>query len=1562
MNVNLINDIINDYTKLYEELYKKRYISLNELLDKSKEDLNTLKEEITSLKEINLLKKDLLSEKNKNFILCIKDVLNNKLNKYLINFLNILKKYIQYKLWTKNNSHETINLLKEISDSPKNSVECQNKIVEVLQTLLFASFFELNENDIINIYLINLKVFNNTNNYQNSDFKNPIRLLFITLTDIVYKSNINELIAKITKFIFSLFIKDDHNNNDNEYLELTKDFKSNIYIKCLSLELLSQGLTIIKSNEINNNILDENINTKIILVIKTNLNEIKNQSKNNDQQYIHLLKLCRISMIILNNYNIDYDILKSLIGFLENDNTFQWQKNISMECLQEILNNSSLLINIYNYNKEIISNFFSILTFIYEKTNENKNDYKTNDNKSKNIKNKKQIDKNHIYLQGDESYIIKENESIFKINDIKECLNNIINSFSSMMNKYKLTINNININLTKEQDMIKQIILLTSPYIKKILFNLTEKEYNSNIFDISDVQKTISYIQNIIILYSSFNLFDLRDEYLKLICDLCLNFDNEKNIIVCSSLLGLSKCTHFFNHKSFILIFHTIEKIHIKYNYNKNEKNKNVDLIIKDIFQSYQKFFAPNEVENNLNEKNNDIEYKNDKIEKENLLCSAINTMFIDSKSLEDELLKNIIGALFECLKMTLNENENNDKQNEKEEIIIFHLTKILTLTLLNIENIFILFDDYLIPIINSLIEKKIILNFTVNLVCSIIKEILINYKKIESNIKSKDENSTKDNNWWLSQKWQKKLFTLLNSFTTEHNLIELTKNRLFICISTIIQQSGNYIDLFGWESILKICQILINYNVEEVFLIIKLILNDYNSYLTIFNVIPIITLLGTFISYQKDRNICFNSIELFWSCSNIVEKYHKGKIIINESQQKIYDELLKEQKIENFDNFYNGLYYKIFSQLLRINSDLRNDIRRSSIKVFTEIFVSKINSIENENCYKIINDIFFNTFIINSQKYIDNEKNKTIKEEDITNNNIINKENKLEQTFHASLLSIIKIFKSYCSFEQNQENEKKNENIEKIFTLFLKKLGEIIPFGTTDLNIDILHGLSELKNTQTNNKLIIPLKLDIFFEIMDKTKEFIDSQRFKLFLFNKMKCIKFLNSIINSLSDVFCNDLNYSIFSVPLNQIFKKIYEILEFILSGNYIVEKKSLDSYPQRLTEVENLVFSFIENIPSVNEQYIIDFIIKYINYDLNNLHTGILCKRAIECLVNILSKNKDIHFILTEKGKKKLFQIFEKLNSLFNEMNNNTINKYFINSKNKEMEFIDFIKLISKLFFEIINNIDENSEEILSKIIQLFENIYELCIKELKLIKEEKNIKEIVEFYKEIIKSIIQFLFIELLPFIYVILNEKENEIKNIENNLLKMLFMKYDKGNEGQNKTYEIINEIINTAYIDCLFIICKYQTNDEIYNYTNKSKLIKIMNKNKHLNNFINFKKKCTSLLISKLNDILNEYKKKYENKKGENIVSKIILLLNQIKNLEVYPDLIIIKDNIENDNEEIDKFKNKKIHILYLYNVIIDFISIDNKDIQIIIKEILLIAFNGIELPPLQKISFNEK
>ena len=311
-----------------------------------------------------------------------------------------------------------------------------------------------------------------------------------------------------------------------------------------------------------------------------------------------------------------------------------------------------------------------------------------------------------------------------------------------------------------------------------------------------------------------------------------------------------------------------------------------------------------------------------------------------------------------------------------------------------------------------------------------------------------------------------------------------------------------------------------------------------------------------------------------------------------------------------------------------------------------------------------------------------------------------------------------------------------------------------------------------------------------------------------------------------------------------------------------------------------------------------------------------------------------------------------------------MNNDNIVEYFIKSNNKEIAFIDFIKLINKLFFVILNKIEENNDEILYKIIQSSQNIYDHCIKEINLLKEEKYIKEIIDIYVEIIKNIIQFLFNELFPYILVILNEKENEIQNLENQFIKMLFIE----NKINNNMNTVINEMINKALIFSLFDISKYQTNEEILKYINKYKDFQSINENKYICNFTNFKKKCTSLLISKLNNILNEYKIEYENKKDNNVLSKIILLLNQIKNMEIFPDLMNIEINKNGDNnnvdnkEEMNKYKNKKMHLLYLYKSLVNYILIDNKEIQLIIKEILLMVFNGIDLPPLQKISIEEK
>ena len=1445
MNVNLINDIINDYSKLYDELYKKRYSSLNQLLDKSKQELNIIKEKISSNQLTDEQNKDeILSENTKNLITCIKDLLENKLNKYIIDFLNILKKCIQYKLWSKLNSHPTIDLMKEIISDSKINTDCLNKIVEVIHAIIFTPFFELNEIDAINIYLINIKTFIDTNNYQNYNFKNPIRLLFIALTDIVYKSNNKEIIINITKFLFSLYIKDEtnsnSNNNDNEYSEIIKEIKNNVHIKCLSLELLSQGLTILKEKNININNLEEFIKNKILLAVKNSLTEIKKRQINNDQEYIHFLKLFRIIIIIICNYKVDYDIISLIITFLNEEINIQWQKSLSMECLQEILNNNLLIINIYNYNKEIILDIFITLGSVYE---QNKTSVHTINKTKAKKQNKKQIEKNIIYLQGDEKSIIKESE-IFNnniINNIKECIQNTINSFSCLIKEYKIPNNIINVELSKEQEIIKEIASFSSNYYKLILFDLIDLEYNHKEFEELDVQKTINYMQNLIIIYSSLNMIDIRDEYLNKICQLCTEFNNEKNIIVCSSILSLSKFIQFFNKTNFVLIFQTIEKIYIKYN---DESKDNYDFIIEDIFKSYKTFYSGDHLVNK------EVEYKNEKKEKENLLISTINSMFIDSKSINISILKEILESLIQCLQFEINGNHEEKENSNQNEIIIFYLTKLLTLTLLNIENIYYIYDDYILPIIDLLKQKKILLNFIINLISSLIKEILLNHQKIISNLQL-DKNN---NNWLLNQKWQKRLFESLVSFVLDQNLINLTKNRLLICITAIVQQNGNYIDLFGWESIFKICQLLVNDNIEEIFFIIKLILTDYNAYLTIFNVMPIITLLGIFISYQKDKNICFNSIELFWSCANIVEKFHKGKIDINESQKKIFEELLKEEKTENFDIFYSGLYYKIFSQLLRINSDFRYDIRKNGINIFTEIFVSKINSIEYANSLLIIKDIFFNIFVINSKKYIDKEKSLSNEDKEISKqiNLPQKKENELEQTLHASLLSMIKILKSLANFNIDKKSD--TNSLENIFTSFLMQLKEIITFGTISLNSDILHGLSEIKNIKNNNKILLPSKLDVFFEIMDKFQEFINSARFTLTPYNKMKCLKMLNNLINILNDIFCNELNYGVFNIQINEIFNKIFAILEFILTANSEIEKKNLEYSPQKLTLIEENIFGFIQNIPIVNEQIVFNYILKNINYDIKDIHSGAKCTRAIECLIYIIKKSEGNCFILKENNKKFLYLIFEKYLKLFDILKNDNIKQYLIKNNNQkkcEIMFNYILKQVSQFFLILINKIQINYEEVLIKIIEFYQIIYEKMINELKLINDISFIEEIKDIYYQMFQIIITSLFLELSPLIHAILYEKENNLKNIEYKLLRILFEGCYKINENtKDNINKFINESINKLFLKNLFTICKYQSNQEILEIINKSKLKNIQEK-EFIQKYIHFKIECISLLIS---------------------------------------------------------------------------------------------------------------
>ena len=112
-----------------------------------------------------------------------------------------------------------------------------------------------------------------------------------------------------------------------------------------------------------------------------------------------------------------------------------------------------------------------------------------------------------------------------------------------MINIYKLSLNQINKELSNEQEKIKEIISFSSDIFKKIVLDLIDKEYKDINSEETKIQKIISYIQNLLILYSCLNKLNERDEFLKKLCNLSLEFNNKKNIVICSSIVSLSKFT-----------------------------------------------------------------------------------------------------------------------------------------------------------------------------------------------------------------------------------------------------------------------------------------------------------------------------------------------------------------------------------------------------------------------------------------------------------------------------------------------------------------------------------------------------------------------------------------------------------------------------------------------------------------------------------------------------------------------------------------------------------------------------------------------------------------------------------------------------------------------------------------------------------------------------------------------------------------------------------------------------------------------------------------------------------
>ena len=707
--------------------------------------------------------------------------------------------------------------------------------------------------------------------------------------------------------------------------------------------------------------------------------------------------------------------------------------------------------------------------------------------------------------------------------------------------------------------------------------------------------------------------------------------------------------------------------------------------------------------------------------------------------------------------------------------------------------------------------------------------------------------------------------------------------------------------------------------------------------------------LLKLFISNQKDKNISFSSVELFWSCANLIDDYKQGRRDAENKEKSIYDKLLKGKEL---DIYCDDLYSKLFSYLILINEDERIDVRKSGLNVFTEIFISKMSTIKSDARLKIIKETFFRIFSSNTDKFITDNKSK-----------------EKEQTLQISLINYLKILKNY--FNETEEN--------KIFEDYLNKIMEVIPFGSPILNTEILKSILEIKLNKNENK-----KLDIYFKLLLLINDFIKGPNFIISQFNKVPAYRLFNSILSFIENIFLDKNHAEIYT---DKNLKIILDIENNLFKSVYLIEPKLLEMKPRKLVEFEQKIFVLFEKMP-VQNKVIISYLIDKIYFDYKNLHTDAISRRSLECLQNILNK-KENKFGLKKEEYEIVKELMKKIKEMILFSNKSEIIESLVKSSSDEnnlkeslpfhIYFIYFIKIIDEISSnflkykensdneEIIkdkNKIINNIYEFFILIVDIFEIIFNQHIKGFKIIKQNYY-NMLNEVYTQMEIDLIRFVLNKLLFYILFILgDEDENIFKKVEIKVMKFIKLICDSTNFTKNNN-NISLPSLNQIYINELLKICKYKSNEEIISQINNKKVI---NLDKYIGNQIKFGKMMANIVIQKIIEILKKFRED-EIKSGDMPLNRIRIkeivdLLNNLKDLEIFPNIHLVEDkNIKyKKDEEKTVFdvlsKTKKIHLFYLQPILNDFIDTKEKDIKKAVKEIFQNIIDILGIPKLKDLN----
>ena len=681
----LISDIENEYKKLCTET-KKKYPKIKEFVDFSLKTIEKIKSTIASpnsSSNISQMKKKFQEDLHLSMDIILKPIIIISEGKYSkLNFSSvlILKKLITYNYITEKEYNNIIKILKDMYDN--SNEDTQLKILETLQSLISINVSKISEETLNNIMIIFCRIFC----FKNIETKNAIQLILGTFMKKIFDYCDNETIVNLLKnlILLSESSKKDWINNNS------------ISGKCLGLELIT---TIIETfhdklkKDIFKNILIDDV--KILLQ--------KLFAMNIDHPIIGI-KACRLTVAIINNLNILYDLIEGLIKFIGKSNQIAWQKVIGLESLSELFKNHKFLYGLFKSNKilyEKVLISFSDTTYqsfmLKSKNSGNLGEpnsvgagvnipllRKQSDSLYK-MPNKKYLTNNLII--NDENIVITQNINyVYKL--IIECFLNLRNSYVTVLEEKNINVNVNTLDQIKKEQKAKNINKTVNETEKELQEMICTQFVNIKgglicIFihfnDINTIQNFISIMQTFIYIFSSFDLDTLRDELLDDLCKLAIpnNLENifevkEKNILIIRAIFNLIHCINLLDYSSWLILIETIQNLYFilikssSYLYNHREQF-NINIVLNNLVNNIKKYsystdlveiekiFQENENNNTSNANSQTVLPELNTINKEHkqkfkssVIVTPANKEVLSEEQKENiEILSNVVNTLF---------------------------------------------------------------------------------------------------------------------------------------------------------------------------------------------------------------------------------------------------------------------------------------------------------------------------------------------------------------------------------------------------------------------------------------------------------------------------------------------------------------------------------------------------------------------------------------------------------------------------------------------------------------------------------------------------------------------------------------------------------------------------------------------------------------------------------------------------------------------------------------------------------------------------------------------------